>query len=194
MLLLFFPPFPQIHLYFSFPPRENPSHVEDLLLLHFVWVMVRVARAMPLLAPDLLPPTVSIPLAKAKLKTSQGICKHRSWSPAGRDARGASACPWCGCSAPLPLAGSAWAGREQGTGRRGDVRRQEGDVLRADIEGPSSQGKDPSAVFWPTLVRLNWGLGKVGLAAESLDTNAGMGSCSGETLESCLFCVVKVCD
>lgn len=148
---------------------------------------------MPLLAPDHLPPTVSIPLAKAKLKTSQGVCKHHSWSPAGRDARGASACLCCGCSAPLPLAGSAWAGREQGTGRRGDVKRQEGDVLRADIEGPAVEGRTP-ALFSGQLVRLNWGLGKVGLAAESLDTNDGMGSCSGETLESCLFCVVKVCD
>lgn len=55
------------------------------------------------------------------------------------------------------------------------------DFFRADPKGPGSKGKDPSILFWPMLVRLNWGSGKVGPAAESLDTNAGMSSCSGRS-------------
>lgn len=51
--------------------------------------------------------------------------------------------------------------------------------VRADPEGPDGQGKDPSILFQPMLVRLNWDSGKVGPAGESLEANTGMSVCSG---------------
>lgn len=81
---------------FSFLLWENPSRVEDpSLLLQFLQVMVRVTRALPLLAPDLLHPRVSIPLAKTRLKKPQSICKHPCRSLTGRDTGEVDACLCC---------------------------------------------------------------------------------------------------
>lgn len=53
-----------------------------------------------------------------------------------------------------------------------DIRRQ-GWILSGLIP------TDPSILFWPMLVRLNRGLGKVGPAAESPDTSARTSGWSG---------------
>lgn len=84
--------------------------------------------------------------------------------------------PACAAGAELLF---HWQAQRGEAGSRGPA----GEGVSEGRNGMSSGPilRDPSMVFWPVLVRLNWGLGKVGLAAESLDTNAGMGGCSGDT-------------